>query len=71
MVLNKDSSILGYKGEVSTPMHADHHDVCKFYDQEDPNYVNIRNVLKTLVGRFRHASKSLQIASPSPLLIPQ
>ena len=58
MVLNKESSVLGHAGEVSNFLVADHHDVCKFSDQEDPNYVTIRNLLATLVVRFRNASES-------------
>ena len=58
MVLNKESSVLGHAGEVSNFLVADHHDVCKFSDQEDPNYVTIRNLLATLVARFRDASES-------------
>lgn len=48
MVLGKESSILGYPGEVSKSLNADHHDVCKYTNQEDPNYVTVRNVLKSL-----------------------
>jgi WD40 repeat protein/pimeloyl-ACP methyl ester carboxylesterase len=53
MVLEKDSSILGYPKEVSKALDADHHDVCKFSDPQDPNYVSVRNALQTLVGRFQ------------------
>ena len=49
MVLEKESSILGYPGEVSKSLNADHHDVCKYTNQEDSNYVTVRNALKTLV----------------------
>lgn len=49
MVLEKESSILGYPGEVSKSLNADHHDVCKYTSQEDSNYVTVRNALKTLV----------------------
>ncbi len=55
-MLNKESSILGYEGEVSNALQANHHEVCKYCDQYDPNYVSIRNILKTLVGRCRDAS---------------
>lgn len=70
MVLNKDSSVLGHAGEVSNFLVADHHDVCKFSDQDDPNYVTIRNLLATLVVRFRDASESklLQL-EPSKLTL--
>lgn len=61
MVLEKDSSILGYPNEVSTPLDADHHDVCKYSGPDDPNYVSVRNTLKSLVGRFR--SKGVGVVS--------
>ena len=51
MVLQKDSSILGYPGEISKPLDADHHDVCKYTSQQDPNYISVRNILKYLVGK--------------------
>ena len=52
MVLEKDSSVLGYPGEISKALDADHHGVCKFDSPDDPLYVNVRNVLKSLVSRF-------------------
>ncbi len=53
MVLQKDSSILGYPGEISKPLDADHHDVCKYTSQQDPNYISVRNILIYLVGKHR------------------
>ena len=53
MVLEKDTSILGYKKEISTALDADHHNVCKYDSPQDSNYVSVRNALKTLVCRFR------------------
>jgi len=50
MVLEKDSSVLGYPGEISKPLDADHHGVCKYESRDDPSYVTVRNVLKSLVG---------------------
>lgn len=52
MVLQKDSSILGYPGEISKPLDADHHDVCKYSSQQDPNYISVRNILNHLVGKY-------------------
>ncbi|ROW08795.1 hypothetical protein VMCG_02977 [Cytospora schulzeri] len=51
MVLEKESSVLGYPGEVSKALAADHHGVCKYEGPEDPNYVTVRNVLKSLVSK--------------------
>ncbi|KAM0802252.1 WD40 repeat-containing protein [Usnea florida] len=48
MVLEKDSAILGYTKEISRPLYADHHGVCKYSSTEDANYVSIRNALGTL-----------------------
>ncbi|KAH7077306.1 hypothetical protein FB567DRAFT_147720 [Paraphoma chrysanthemicola] len=52
-ILEKESAILGYPGEISRAMNADHHDVCKFYSPRDVNYISMRDVLKTLVDRVR------------------
>ncbi|SPO06728.1 uncharacterized protein DNG_09422 [Cephalotrichum gorgonifer] len=52
MVLEKDSSVLGYPGEVSKSMHADHHTICKYEDSWDPNYITVRNILKSLVSKL-------------------
>ena len=49
MVLERDSSVLGYPGEISRALDADHHGVCKYASPEDPLYITIRNVLKSLV----------------------
>jgi WD40 repeat protein len=58
MVLNKDSSILGYPGEISKPLDADHHNVCKYSSKEDSNYISVRNILKYLIekARLEHSS---------------
>jgi hypothetical protein len=53
MVLEKDSSILGYPGEISKSLNADHHQVCKFNSTQDSNYISVRNALKTLVNKVR------------------
>lgn len=50
MVLEKDSSVLGYPGEISKPLDADHHSVCKYTSPDDPRYITVRNVLKTLIS---------------------
>ena len=52
-ILDKESAILGYPGEISRAMNADHHDVCKYYSPRDANYISMRDVLKTLVDRVR------------------
>ena len=57
MVLEKDSSILGYPGEVSRSMMADHHDVCKYASPEDPNYIVVKNALRTIIARISKECK--------------
>ncbi|TLS23922.1 hypothetical protein PpBr36_08240 [Pyricularia pennisetigena] len=53
MVLEKESSVLGYPGEISKPLtNADHHGVCKYESPDDPNYVTVRNVLKSLFSKI-------------------
>lgn len=49
MVVEKDSAILGYSKEISRPLYADHHGVCKYSSPGDRNYISVRNALGTLV----------------------
>ncbi len=56
MVVPKDSALLGYEGEDSRGLDkADHHTVCKFSNDNDPKYLIIRDVLKTLVDKFSNS----------------
>jgi hypothetical protein len=57
MVLEKDSSILGYPGEISKPLDADHRGVCKFDGPEDPNYLSVRNVIQSLIESHKPNGK--------------
>ena len=56
MTVEKESSILGYPGEVSRSLNADHHDVCKYSSRSDPNYIIVRNALSSLVNTIRSES---------------
>ncbi|KAI8958212.1 hypothetical protein F5Y11DRAFT_336860 [Daldinia sp. FL1419] len=58
MVVEKDSSVLGYPGEISKPLNADHHGVCKYESPHDPDYIAVKNVLKSLL------KKSISKSSP-------
>ncbi|KAH7312661.1 hypothetical protein B0I35DRAFT_60212 [Stachybotrys elegans] len=51
MILEKSSSLLGYPGEISKPLDADHRGVCKYDSRDNPNYITVRNALKYLVGK--------------------
>lgn len=66
MVLERDSSVLGYPGEISRALDADHHGVCKFESPEDPLYITVRNMIKSLVSRLQIQRKS---TSPSKKLM--
>lgn len=57
MVLEQDSSVLGYPGETSRAIDADHHGICKFESPMDPNYISVRNILKSLVSKIISKSK--------------
>ena len=60
MILQRASSTLGYPHEVTTPLNADHHHVCKFPNREDLSYRSIKGVIKSLVSSCREAKASLQ-----------
>lgn len=68
MVLEKDSSVLGYPGEVSKQLDADHHSVCKFDSAQDPNYVTVRNYLKSHMSKlFIRQSQRASTGSRTPI----
>ena len=53
IVVERESAVLGYPNEVSSPLTADHHTICKYPSNLDSNYVNVRNVIKSLVEKLR------------------
>ncbi|KAL8848384.1 MAG: hypothetical protein Q9221_006583 [Calogaya cf. arnoldii] len=67
MVLEKDSSILGYPNEISKALDADHHNVCKYTNQQDPNYISVRNALKSLLRKSTTATPAVPLI-PQPTL---
>ncbi|KAI0112614.1 hypothetical protein F4776DRAFT_667191 [Hypoxylon sp. NC0597] len=62
MILDKDSSVLGYPGEISKALDADHHGVCKYESPRDPNYISVRNVLISLL---RNTSSKTNLCKPT------
>ncbi|VUC30640.1 unnamed protein product [Clonostachys rosea] len=58
MVLEKDSSVLGYPSEISKPLHADHKSICKYDNPADENYIAIKNAITYLVSDFMRKVKS-------------
>lgn len=53
MVLEKESSVLGYPTEISRSLQADHHDVCKYSTPVDSNYISVRNAITSLATMLR------------------
>ena len=51
-IVNKDSALLEYPGEISSSLIANHHGVSKFKNSQDTNYNNVRNVLKRMKRKF-------------------
>ncbi|RFU31053.1 hypothetical protein B7463_g5277, partial [Scytalidium lignicola] len=56
MIVEKGSAVLGFPGEISKPLDADHHGLTKFKDREDKNYLAIRNALRSFVQKIRELS---------------
>ncbi|KAM0258564.1 hypothetical protein ACHAQJ_003735 [Trichoderma viride] len=59
MILEKDSSVLGYPGEISAGLAANHNDICKYASPTDPKYITVRNALRTLVETAKSKGKLL------------
>lgn len=58
MILEKDSSTIGYENETQKPLVADHHGVCKFSNTDDPNYKSVRDALRSVVSLLGPAKPS-------------
>ena len=58
IVVERDSAILDYPHEISSPLNANHSTICKYVSRTDANYVSVRNVLKTLIETFKTQPKS-------------
>ncbi|KAL4901337.1 hypothetical protein BDW74DRAFT_181909 [Aspergillus multicolor] len=56
MILEIDSPVVGYPGEIYKALDADHHGVCKYENRHDPNYITVRNALKSIVSKIISAS---------------
>ena len=56
MILDEDSAKLGYPDEISRPLNADHHGVCKYDTSENPNYKAVLGGLKSLVTSYMDKS---------------
>lgn len=65
MILGEDSAKLDYPGEISRPLNADHHGVCKFDGEEDPNYKAVLGVLVSLTSSYSEKSTFADFTNPS------
>jgi hypothetical protein len=50
IVVSKTSAVLGYPREHTSPLDADHLNMCKFESQDSPNYRLVRDTLAGLVS---------------------
>ena len=57
MIVGKDSSSLGYPGELIQPLNADHNNVCKFPSRKNSNYQVVSSILNDLISRYRDNCK--------------
>jgi hypothetical protein len=42
--------VLGYPGEISAPLAANHHDVCKYPDRKNNNYKTVCGALRSVLS---------------------
>ncbi|KAL8646882.1 MAG: hypothetical protein Q9210_005880 [Variospora velana] len=56
-IVDKDSALLEYPGEITSSLIADHHGMAKFKTPQDTNYTIVRNILKWLTRTTNTDSK--------------
>lgn len=58
LVVGQDLATLGYANERREYLHANHREVCKYSNQDDPNYRTVRNALASVLDVLRRRSAS-------------
>ena len=53
LVVEKDAAVLGYPNEKSSYLNANHREVCKYANRDDPNYQTVRNALASIIDELR------------------
>ncbi|KAK0721186.1 hypothetical protein B0T21DRAFT_48645 [Apiosordaria backusii] len=53
MIVDKSSGVLGYPKEISAPLDADHHTICKYQSRLDSNYHLVIDLLRQLTEEIR------------------
>ena len=59
MIVKKSAAVLGYPGEVSKPLGADHPGVYKFDSPQDINCKSVRSVLQSLISVYKEEGNNL------------
>ena len=63
LLLDRESSILGYPGEQSSSLVADHHGMSKYKNRTDSNYIDVRNALRYVIRDYVLQPKDLEHSS--------
>ncbi|KAI9748775.1 MAG: hypothetical protein M4579_007119 [Chaenotheca gracillima] len=53
LIVDKNSSILGYSNEISKPLYTNHHELCKYASPKDENYASVRNTLSAVIAQLQ------------------
>ncbi|KAG6362501.1 hypothetical protein INS49_010733 [Diaporthe citri] len=79
LVVDKVSATLGFGNEEMSFMDADHRNVCKFRNQQDPNYRKLRNSLCSAIDMMKtdsalpremdHAGRATSRSKPRSFLL--
>ncbi|KAL9613168.1 MAG: hypothetical protein Q9167_002288 [Letrouitia subvulpina] len=68
IIVEKNSAILDYPQEKSSPLNADHHSICKFENTRDGNFIKVKNMIQFMMSKL--PSNSKYPASKGPNKIP-
>lgn len=58
LVVERDLATIGYGNERRDYLYADHRNVCKYDNRNDPNYLTVRNALVSILAILRDRFKS-------------
>ena len=59
LIVGKESAVLQYPGELSSPLYANHHTICKFQSRMESNYIKVRDTITYLAKRSSSENSTL------------
>jgi WD40 repeat protein len=68
-IVDKATAVMGYPEEIQIPLVANHHDVCKFSNAKDANYISVIGALRSIASSIASGliASTSNLSAPAPV----